>query len=354
MARPGVTYSEVANAAQQLTAAGKTPTIEAIRRILGTGSNSTLGDHLRAWKAQQEQTQQIAIKEHLPEELIAVLKGLWERVMNQAEDKIQMIHQETQQELLKLKQEAQSLQQNNAHWQQQHQQTKQERDSFAHEKAILQQLLADAKIEIATLIEKLAGFERQQQEKQARIDELYRQNQQVQANLEHYRTASLEQRLADQQRYEQQQQQLEQTIQQLNQELTALKQEKIMHEKQNQQTSFENSNLKTQLVKLNEQYELMSTRLTEVKSELTKKTQDQRHWQEQSQGLQIKYDEQNDSFLELQTYHAMSLQQLETIKIELIELREQNKLLAHEKWVLGQEKAQLYGQFKQLESSYNP
>ena len=44
------------------------------------------------------------------------------------------------------------------------------------------------------------------------------------------------------------------------------------------------------------------------------------------------------------------MQQLEIMKIEIKELREQNKLLAHEKWELGQEKAQLYGQLKQLES----
>ena len=37
-------------------------------------------------------------------------------------------------------------------------------------------------------------------------------------------------------------------------------------------------------------------------------------------------------------------------KTELAELREQNKVLAHEKWVLGQEKSQLYGQLKQLET----
>jgi hypothetical protein len=34
---------------------------------------------------------------------------------------------------------------------------------------------------------------------------------------------------------------------------------------------------------------------------------------------------------------------------EINELREQNKLLAHEKWILGQEKAQFYGQMKQLQ-----
>lgn len=71
--------------------------------------------------------------------------------------------------------------------QQQYHQIKQERDGFAYEKSAAEQLLANAKIEIASLSEKLVGSDQQNQEKQARIDELHRQNQQVQANLEHYR-----------------------------------------------------------------------------------------------------------------------------------------------------------------------
>src|SRR5438105_4376843 len=151
MARPGVTYLDVSHVAQQLVAAGRTPTIETIRIALGTGSNSTLGTHLRTWKSKQDQTQQIATKENIPEELISALKGVWERVMNQSEDKIQSVQQETQQELTKLKEEIQRLQQDNSYWQQQHQQTKQERDGFAHEKSAIEQLLTHSKIEIAAL-----------------------------------------------------------------------------------------------------------------------------------------------------------------------------------------------------------
>lgn len=350
MARPGVTYSEVAHAAQQLVAARKVPTIEAIRRILGTGSNSTLGDHLRTWKTQQDEIQQIATKEHLPEELIAVLKGLWERVMNQSEDKIQLIQQESQAELISLKQTTQTLQQDNAYWQQQHRQAKQERDSYAHDKSTLEQLLSNSKIEMVALTEKLSGFEQQQQEKQARLDELHRQNQQIQANLEHYRNASLEQRLADQQRYEQQQQQLEQVIQQTNQELTQLRHEKLALQQHHQQTHFENSNLQTQLDKLNAQHESISIRFTDNVSELAKKTQDQQHWQERFQTLQAIHNEQNQSLIDIKTQYAVLLQKHETIKTELKELREQNKTLAHEKWILGQERAQIEGQ---LISSHN-
>ena len=73
MARPGVTYHEVSIIAQRLIAAGKNPTIDAIRIELGTGSNSTLGAHLRTFKERQTQTQQLATKENIPEELIAVI-----------------------------------------------------------------------------------------------------------------------------------------------------------------------------------------------------------------------------------------------------------------------------------------
>ena len=215
MARPGVTYLDVANAAQQLAAAGRIPTIESIRVSLGTGSNSTLGNHLRTWKSKQDQTQQIATKENIPEELIAALKGVWERIINQSDEKIQTIQHETQTELISLKQEAQRLQKDNAYWQQQCQQIKQERDSFAHEKSVIEKLLTDSKLEIVSFTEKQVGLEQQLKQKHEHNDELRRQNQQIQANLEHYRNASLEQRIADQQRYEQQLKQLEQTIQQM-------------------------------------------------------------------------------------------------------------------------------------------
>jgi chromosome segregation ATPase len=353
MARPGVTYLDVSNAAQQLVSAGRIPTIETIRIALGTGSNSTLGTHLRTWKSKHGVTQQIATKEKIPEELISALKGVWDLVMNQSEDKIQLIQQETQQELIQLKQEVLRLQKDNTISQQQYLQIKQERDGLVHEKSVVEQMLANAKIEIATLTEKQAGFEQQNQEKQTRIEELHLQNHQVQANLEHYRNASQEQRLSDQQRYEQQQKQLEQTIQQVNQESAQLIHKKLELQQQYQQATFENGSLKTQLDKLNTQHESITTRFTDTVSELAKKTQDQKHWQERFQALQMKYDEQNQSLIDLRTQHAILSQQAEAIKNELNELDEQNKMLAHEKWTLGQEKAQIYGQLKQLESCAN-
>lgn len=51
MARPGITYSQVAQAAETLTAAGASPTIAAVREALGgTGSPNTIHKHLAAWR----------------------------------------------------------------------------------------------------------------------------------------------------------------------------------------------------------------------------------------------------------------------------------------------------------------
>ena len=53
MARPGITYDEVAASADALVGRGEKPTIGAIRAELGTGSPNTIHRHLTAWKAAQ-------------------------------------------------------------------------------------------------------------------------------------------------------------------------------------------------------------------------------------------------------------------------------------------------------------
>src|SRR5690242_15701507 len=94
MARPGITYNDVAKAALELTGQGKLPTIDSIRQFLSTGSSSTIAPHLRTWKAKQGETQLIASKEKLPEDLVALMKGLWERVHQEAQNQISVIEQQ--------------------------------------------------------------------------------------------------------------------------------------------------------------------------------------------------------------------------------------------------------------------
>lgn len=77
MARPGITYEEVAAAADALVAEGERPTINGVRDALGTGSPNTIHRHLQAWKATQAPARREAAR--LPDELAVALAEEIER-----------------------------------------------------------------------------------------------------------------------------------------------------------------------------------------------------------------------------------------------------------------------------------
>jgi len=65
--------------------------------------------------------------------------------------------------------------------------------------------------------------------------------------------------------------------------------------------------------------------------------------------IQEKLDEQNTTLVNLQSQLAVLNQKLSDAQSELKDVSEQNKFLTNERWVLGQENAQLVGQLKQFE-----
>jgi chromosome segregation ATPase len=53
MARIGIAFEQVVEAAEQVLAQGENVTLERVRHILGTGSHSTISKHVNAWKNQR-------------------------------------------------------------------------------------------------------------------------------------------------------------------------------------------------------------------------------------------------------------------------------------------------------------
>ncbi|MCS5711252.1 DNA-binding protein [Candidatus Berkiella aquae] len=86
MGRIGVSFEEVANAAFKLQGSGKAPTVDAVREILGTGSKTTINQHLKEWKATQTEN-----TPSLPPALAQLVTGLWERLQAEAEEKIAVL-----------------------------------------------------------------------------------------------------------------------------------------------------------------------------------------------------------------------------------------------------------------------
>lgn len=93
MARPGVTYTEVATAADRLVSEGQTPTIERVRVAVGGGSNSTLAPLLRRWRATLDDGVE-GRAGGLPAALLDAVKALYAQVEAEADARIATVEQE--------------------------------------------------------------------------------------------------------------------------------------------------------------------------------------------------------------------------------------------------------------------
>jgi chromosome segregation ATPase len=285
------------------------------------------------------------LQENLPEEIIVTLKGLWERVMDQAEEKVNAVQQRFEQRLAELEETAEKLQSDNSCWQQRYRQLQQEKEGLSSDKSALQQIvrqLEDEKLALTTAQEHLL---QQLQERQERLEASNQFNQQIEANLAHYREASREQRLLDQQRYEQAQLQLEQTLTHLQHQVMALTQEKNALQNHYERVSHEKDRLQSQYDQLAHEHELIKSQWAETDAKMTQYAHTTQSFQSQCQKMQITIDEQSLAIINLQKQLAVTLDHLSSAKEELTTLNERYQSQAHEKWLLAQEKAQLEGQF---------
>ena len=87
MAREGITFEQVAAAADDLVGQGKQPTIKAIREALGTGSPNTVHRHLATWR--EGRPQAVVTASALPASLTAVIAAEIERAAAQARAEIE-------------------------------------------------------------------------------------------------------------------------------------------------------------------------------------------------------------------------------------------------------------------------
>ena len=351
MARHGITYEDVISAANSLKGEGKAVTIENIRRFLGTGSAGTVNQHLRRWKEAQNFTQKIASKENLPEGLITLVKGLWEGVLAQTTEQFVPIESNYQQEITALKAELEKYRCNNQRWQNMFNQWQQEKTKLANEKLTLEQALDFAHKENQSLHGKYDGLLQQLQEKQERIEELHRLHQQTQANLEHYRESAREQRLLDQQQFENEKQQLQSELKFLKEQLV-MQQHKYseLHQKhqlkERSYTELEHQHHQT-IQCVND----LKFKIDELEKENVRRQQTSQHWQHQFKESNTKFENNLTELTSLQSDNKILNTKLMDINQLLRDIQDQNKLMANEKLGLIQEKASLEGQLKQMQKS---
>jgi SOS-response transcriptional repressor LexA len=74
---PTIEYEDVAEAADALVSAGQSPTIRRLRDRLGTGSDTSIHRHLKAYRAKQALAERPAVA--VPDDAIRAISGVMER-----------------------------------------------------------------------------------------------------------------------------------------------------------------------------------------------------------------------------------------------------------------------------------
>ncbi len=105
MARVGIQYPDVKQAAVQLLSQGIAPSVQKIRDKLRTGSNTTIAEHLNTWREEYANKEIHHLPANLPPELISATEVLWQAAMEQATDQLMAIKKELTEQQAKLSQE---------------------------------------------------------------------------------------------------------------------------------------------------------------------------------------------------------------------------------------------------------
>ena len=104
MPRVGVNYETIKHTALKLLSQGASPSVQKVREVLGTGSNTTIAEHLKVWREEHANKAIHHLPANMPKALVSAIEVLWQTAMEQAAKQLESIkHQLTaSQEKLRL------------------------------------------------------------------------------------------------------------------------------------------------------------------------------------------------------------------------------------------------------------
>ena len=348
MARAGVTYHDVAKAAEAIKSQRQEPTVDRVREHLGTGSKSTIAPLLKRWRSDNGKTADIG---GLPNDLVEVVKSLHDRVQQMADHRIEQARQEFKElneELRKKLNDADNtVAQLNAHQKDLDTQIGQLTDEVT-QKA---QLLEDTRI-------KLTKAELQRDEAIARtaelkvsVAELKQENKDIREHFEHYQQRTAEDR-------QQEREQFRTVTQGLKDQVRDLQHRFTQAESKASELFDANAQLQSNAGKLEQVNATLNRELNgkiEDIQELKQNLEDSltKYWDFQHKNEQL---EENMAVIttqkaEVEKQVAVLSQALEAAKAELKACQDKIVFLTDENKVIIQEKAMIQGQFKQLQGS---
>jgi chromosome segregation ATPase len=340
MGRAGVTLQEVEKAILQLQGRGKNPSVDAVSEVIGTGSKSTIAQHLRDWKAHQSQS-----SGKLPQDLLALVRGLWERLNLQADQRITEIETANCQQFQELKQTLTKLHQDYAHLQKQFHHSEETRVTEQTAKEKFEKELAKEQQEHTKLLERHQASVRQLEDYKSENARLHQLANNIQANLEHYQNAMQQLRIEQNLAVEKQQIQFQQEAAELQRELILLRNQLKEYD---QQIAHNNAELK-QLHSLHQQHEKIKNEIQDYSHQLILIKERCEQYQHQLKVVNNDVANKNRHIIECEKQMAILADHNNQLQKQLSTAEDKIELLRQEKLFLAQEKSELKGHLDQLE-----
>lgn len=350
MARSGVLYSEVAEAISALQGENKKITIEAIRHYLGTGSNSTLARHLSTWK-QQTNSNLMAQGGHLPKEVLAFAQGLWQRLNEEVSQQISEYQSQADQKILIAEQEVKTVHTTLAELREKlHHYEEQVARSQQQEKQV-QLLLTEEQKNNCKLAERVSYFEKHIEMEKSEKNKWVELSKQTQANLEHYQQEALNLREKQNLIVEQQRQGYQQNLDGLQEKLRYEMQQRSQFEANLKQAEKNVLQFENQIFELTIEIKKLQTEMQPLQINLQTLTKEHENLEHQ---YNLASTTLNLNMQEIIKYTAEAIASKDKIKLlekELNDARDKIQILRQDNLFLAEEKANLAGQFQQLEKA---
>mgnify|MGYP003650619604 CR=1 FL=1 len=344
MARIGIQFLDVEKAALTLQGSGKTPTVDNIREHLGTGSKTTITQHLKRWRGKQDDE-----SGQLPHELQALVSGLWSRLNEQVDNRLLEVNAAHQESMNSMKQELMTLQKKHAELESTLSKCEASRDSeFSAKNAALNER-DELKQSNTVLSERLQASITQNEAAQAENTKLHQLAAHIQANLEHFQEAvhqreATQTLAAEKQRgaYEGEIAQLKaqvshhlNSMQSLDEALRQSRKAEEAGEKQYAQLQAEHSSITSQYQAVDREKHVLQERDASYKSKI--------------QALDKQTTEDSERIAEALQKVAVLTSQADRAHADLIKLQDKLETAQQEKLFVMQEKSQLEGYLKQVE-----
>lgn len=348
MARIGVTYLEVANAADLIQKRGEEPTVDRIRAHLGTGSRSTLAPLLKTWKSKKGET---GIVEGLPAGLVTALKSLHVQTQQLADEKIANAQQTFASDTAKLQSEKAELLAKLKKTEVELRAALDQNQTWKEELKAAQATCEQRRDDNLALESKLTLTEARLSDTAAVNKELKQENRDIREHFEHYQARIAEDRQTERDQFRVTQNSLDTQIELLQKQLSKSERHNHALTEQNRMTQSQLEETTTAMTALKEQHQVLSTEHEKLQHTVQLKDHE---LDRMRATLQVADEKQNALLQQHQNAlrHQASLEQkLTYVEQRLTELKDRVMLLNDDNRILIQEKANLQGQLQQFQQS---